>query len=95
MSDQEHEALSDEVRYWKRKAIDAASKVSEYWKRSCAIERPNVEVRRSSVDSHPVWWRVYVNGEYIDGHETEPIAEQIAARLRAAFVLKKPKKETT
>lgn len=80
---EEEQALREEARYWRRQARLAKQQRDEARARATGIARPVVEVREGET-----WWRVYVNGERIDGHEEESTAQIIAARLRKAFEVK-------
>ncbi|MFI5297747.1 MAG: hypothetical protein ACHREM_06565 [Polyangiales bacterium] len=78
--------LREEARYWARQAKVARRKAEAAATRARDIERPVVTVRQGET-----WWSVYVNGERIDGHETQDVANTIAGRLRKAFELTKKK----
>ena len=79
---EEIEALREEARYWQREALKARERADEAAKRARDIAVPSVTVIRGET-----WWRVYVNGERIDGHETEETANTVADRLRKAFTM--------
>lgn len=82
--DNEIEALKDEARHWRRQANRARKQTKEAMDRASQVKSPIVDVRLENEQ----WWRVYVNGEYIDGQETECVAHKIAERLRRAFEVK-------
>lgn len=75
-------ALRDEVRYWKRKAKASFAKANEAFHQAAGIQKPEICVKESETGQY---FRVYVNGNYIDGHELSETASRIAKRLRDAM----------
>ena len=76
----EMQALREEARHWRREALKARAQRDAARLRSDGIERPYVVVERGET-----WWRVLVNGQRIDGYESEDDAQTIVVRLRQAF----------
>lgn len=87
MTEEERE-LREEARYWRRQALKARKERDAAVTRASSIARPIIEVREGET-----YWRVYVNGERIEGYEEPETAETIATRLRHAFE-SKPKRAT-
>jgi hypothetical protein len=80
---EEAEALREEARYWRRQAKIARAQRDQSRQRVRDIAAPRVEVIEGET-----YWRVYVNGEYVDGQEERSVADTIAHRLRKAFEVK-------
>lgn len=82
-TNEEEQALREEARHWRRQAEKARAQRDEARQRASDVKHPRVEVVRGET-----WWRVVVNGEYLDGWEEEGTANTIAQRLRKAFEVK-------
>ena len=85
--DEEIAALTDEIRYLRNARQKAQVYADAVEKRAHLIGVPCVEV----IQKGP-WFRIFVNGTYVDGQESAESAEAIARRLREAFTLSNDKK---
>lgn len=54
----------------------------------CSEPDPSPSRHELEVREHAPYWRLYLNGEYIDGYEREDVAEHIAERARRALAVK-------
>lgn len=79
----EIEALRDELVFWRHAARRAKAISEEAAARAQGLRSPRVTIEPPAEGG--TWVRVYVNGVYIDGFETEAIAQQVQRRLIDAF----------